>query len=243
MRLILTSSPCVIGADRAILSNQNQFVDRLKEAVCNHPNVLFVCADPDDYAGTEEFADVFTEAFFEVGIELKKVWTLDRRNMEKAWDLVYRSDLIVLSGGHAPTQNEFLAECGLKEILADYRGVVMGISAGSMNCATLAYEQPEEPGESCDPDYERFLPGLGLTDVQILPHYQKVKDNILDGRRLYEDITFEDSFGHIFFAFPDGTYLYQDELECLIFGEAYMIRDGIMEQVSKDGECVSLDNL
>ena len=243
MKLFLTSSPCVIGANRAILSNQNHFVDSLKDSLCNRPNVLFVCSNPDDIPATEEFAEVFFDAFLEAGVEIARFWILDRRTMDKAWDLVYRSDLIVLSGGHAPTQNRFFEECDLGKIMADYRGVVMGISAGSMNCASLAYEQPEEPGESVDPAYERFMPGLGLTEIQILPHYQKVKDDILDGRRLYEDITFEDSFAHRFFAFPDGTYLYQDASVCMIFGEAYMIQNGMMEQICRDGESVSLDDL
>jgi len=31
-----------------------------------------------------------------------------------------------------------------------------------MNCADTVYAQPEEPGEAVDPDYQRFIPGLGL---------------------------------------------------------------------------------
>ena len=76
----------------------------------------------------------------------------------------------------------------------------MGISAGSMNLADMAYIQPEEEGEGVDPDFVRFAPGLGLTDVNVLPHYQKCKDDILDGLRLFEDITYPDSRGNTFFA-------------------------------------------
>lgn len=113
-------------------------------------------------------------------------------------------------------------------------------SAGSMNCADVVYAQPEEEGESVEPGYERFLPGLGLTDMNILPHYQQVKDNILDGARLYEDITFADSLGKEFFALVDGSYLYQDEDCAVLFGEAYRIRNGIMEWLTKENECWEL---
>ena len=68
----------------------------------------------------------------------------------------------------------------------------MGISAGHMNCAEIVYAQPEMPGEAVDPDYRRFIPGLGLTKYNILPHYQAVKDDYVDGMRLFEDITFRD---------------------------------------------------
>ena len=67
-----------------------------------------------------------------------------------------------------------------------------GISAGSMNMAQTVYAQPEEPGEGIDPDYVRFFPGLDLTEVNVLPHYQKVKNDTVDGLRLFEDITLPD---------------------------------------------------
>ncbi len=50
-------------------------------------------------------------------------------------------------------------------------------------------------GESIDKEYERFLSGLGITKLMILPHYQDIKNDILDDRRLFEDITYPDSYG------------------------------------------------
>ena len=120
--------------------------------------------------------------------------------------------------------------------------MVLGISAGSMNMAETGYAQPEEPGES-GPDYERFIPGLGLTDINILPHYQKVKDYLVDDLRLFEDITFPDSMGHCFFALPDGSYIYQDEQIQLLCGKGYSVIDGIMEQINEDGEVLDLNEV
>ena len=128
-------------------------------------------------------------------------------------------------------------------LLQDYEGVVLGISAGSMNCAAIVYAQPEEEGESIDPDYQRFLPGLGLTNVQILPHYQKVKDDIIDGQRLYEDVTFADSMGHTFYALPDGSYFYIHDGETLLCGKAYRLRNAIMEILTLDEESAELSEL
>ena len=116
----------------------------------------------------------------------------------------------------------------------------MGISAGSMNCASWVYAQPEEPGETLDPDYRRFLPGLGLTEINLCPHYQKVKDDILDGQRLFEDVTYYDSFDHTFYALPDGSYFYITDEETLLLGEAYRIRDGILEQLTQEDDTLPL---
>ena len=118
----------------------------------------------------------------------------------------------------------------------------MGISAGSMNCADEVYVQPEEEGES-DPDFQRFTAGLGLTGVNVLPHYQKVKDGILDGLRLFEDITYADSWGHTFFAIPDGSYFCQDDEQLLLFGESYLIRDGALEPLTAGGEVLDMAEL
>ena len=109
----------------------------------------------------------------------------------------------------------------------------MGISAGSMNMAGIVYVQPEEPGESV-PEFKRFAPGLGLTPVNILPHYQKAKDYWLDGKHLYKEITFVDSMGHEFFALPDNSYFYQDPYGLLLCGKAYRLKNGILEQLTDD---------
>lgn len=240
MILFLTSSPCMYQVAPATLNAANGFVARLKAVLPEQPQVLFVCSDPDNYAHTDRFGENMAQAFSDAGIEFGDFITLDHRNMEQAQELISMSDLIILAGGHVPTQNAFFQEIGLRELIGDFSGVVMGISAGSMNSADVVYAQPEEEGESIDPEYEKFLPGLGLTDINILPHYQQVKDYALDGARLFEDITFGDSWGHEFFVFPDGTYLYRDDDEYAILGECYRICDGEMEQLTSDGQRLDL---
>ena len=133
---------------------------------------------------------------------------LDGRNESAAAELVRGSDLLILSGGHVPTQNRFFEKIHLREIMKDYSGVVIGISAGSMNSADAVYAQPEEEGEAIDPSYQRFLSGLGLTEINLLPHYQENKDDVLDGLKIYEDIAYPDSMGKTFYAIPDGSYLF-----------------------------------
>ena len=172
-------------------------------------------------------------AFAMAGMAFSSVHILDGENQEDAPYLIADSDLIILAGGHVPTQLAFFHKIRLKELLEDYGGTVLGISAGSMNMAKTVYVQPEEPGES-HPDFRRFAPGMGVTRFQILPHYQKAKDYWLDGKRLYEEVTFPDSMGREFFALPDGSYFYQDEDGLLLCGKAYRLKDGIMEQLTSD---------
>ena len=242
MTVFLTSSPFVDGADRAVLSNANGFVDRIREALPPFCRALFVCSDPERHDLTCQFGTDMVSAFGDEGMYFSRYAVLDGTNADEAEELVAQSDFIVLAGGHVPTQNAFFRDIHLREILEGYEGVVMGISAGSMNCADEVYVQPEEEGES-DPDFQRFTAGLGLTGVNVLPHYQNVKDGILDGLRLFEATTSADSWGHTFFAIPDGSYFCQDDEQLLLFGESYLIRDGALEPLTEDGEVLDMAEL
>ena len=117
----------------------------------------------------------------------------------------------------------------------------MGISAGSMNSAVTVYAHPELEGEAVDPDYERFLPGLGLTEASILPHYNTIAGDTLDGLDLFDDIAVPDSEGHVFFVLPDGSYILSENGQETLCGEAYVIADGVMEQIAEDGDAISLN--
>lgn len=242
MQVFITSSPFVPDADGPIFSNDNGFVDNLREVLPLFPKCLFVASDPERHDLTCQWGTDMITAMAGQGIYSGGFAVLDGSNAEMAGQLVAESDFICLAGGHVPTQNAFFQEIGLRELLQDWDGTVMGISAGSMNTADVVYIQPEEPGES-DLDFVRFAPGLGLTEVNILPHYQKVKDTILDGQRLFEDITYADSYGHEFFALVDGSYFYQDEEKLLLCGEGYRLKDGIMERLTWPGEILDMAEL
>ena len=240
MTVFLTSSPCVFGADRAILNPANGFLERLGEAIPPEARCLFICSDPDSYERTDRIGGDMEQAFREAGFDFSDLVVLDHRNAWEAEAWIRWSDVIILAGGHVPTQNAFFRRIGLRDLLEDYEGVVIGISAGSMNCASIVYAQPELDGEAVDPAYQRYLSGLGLTDIMVLPHYQKVKDNIIDGMRLYEDVTYGDSYDNVFLAIVDGSYVLAENGTSILFGEGYCIENGEIEQICEVGGAVEL---
>jgi hypothetical protein len=168
---------------------------------------------------------------------------LERRNAGKAEDLIRQADWVILCGGHVPTQNRFIHELGLRELLQGYEGVVMGCSAGSMNCAEDVYSHPEMPGEARDPDYKRWLKGLGLTDINLIPHFEQVRYAQVDGLRLFEDIAFPDSWGHRFYTFRDGGYVKVKDGKATLYGEAFEITRGAMHRVSEEHKTYSFMNV
>ena len=241
MILFMTSSPCDDNVPASvqlpcIFFRRNAFVDNLRMHWKPDSRLVVICSDPYNFPLNDEMCDTFTQCFRYHGLTVSSSVMLDSRNERDAERIIALSDAILLGGGHVPTQNEFFTRIGLKSLLRGYTGVIMGVSAGSMNCKDTVYAQPELPGESIDPDYKRFIPGLGLSRVQVLPHYQMVKDNILDGQRLFEDITFGDSFGRSFYVLVDGSYVMRENDAYTLWGEGYRIRDGQMEQICCEGE-------
>ena len=149
-------------------------------------------------------------------------------------------NVIILSGGHVPTQNTFFQKIGLKDKLNNYDGIVIGISAGTMNCADIVYAHPELDGEAIDSKYQRFIPGLGLTKRMILPHYQMIKDDMLDNLRVFEDIAYPDSIGREFYALNDGSYILSENGIETLYGEAYRIKDGDISLICRNNETLIL---
>lgn len=238
MTYFLTSSTCVAGSPA--LNPANGFVDELRKALPGPCRALFIASDPDNPEHTYRFCKDMPGSFAEIGIPFTRADVLIRDNQDRCAELVSHADLIFLVGGHVPTQNKFVQEIGLRECLEGFDGVVVGVSAGSMNAAEVVYAQPEEPGEAVDPDYQRFLPGLGLTEIMTIPHYNQDKDWLLDGMRLYEDITYGDSMGHQFYVLVDGSYVLGRDGREELRGEAYLIQDGGIRQISRENEVVRL---
>lgn len=226
--------------DTGELNSANRFLDELRRSFPNPCLALDICSDPDGWEKTDFYAAVTRNMLEDAGFAFERFSVLDSRNEAQAAELVRGSNLLILSGGHVPTQNRFFKKIGLRGLLEDFDGVVIGISAGSMNSADEVYAQPEEAGEAIDPAYRRFLTGLNLTSINLLPHYQAFKDEVLDGLRVYEDIACGDSMGKSFYAIPDGSYLFLAPGKAELRGEAYLVRDSVIKQISSDGEVVAL---
>ena len=241
---ILTSSPtkeinesCPLPA----LDGRNGFIDRLK-AVWKQPSrCLMIAAFPDAYDRNDEMTWFYGEAVKNAGLGVACFDLWDDRHPGLSKEELHRYDAVFLAGGHVPTQRRWLEHIRLRERLEGYGGIVLGTSAGSMNMAQVVYAWPEEEGESTDPGHQLFFPGLGLARTQVLPHYQKIKDNYLDGRRLMEDITCSHSYGNRFYAIPDGSFVLVENGVETLFGEAWLVSEGRILPFCTEGGARTLD--
>ena len=246
MITILTSSTAYFKKDEKgkRMPNQlycyNGFLDKLQNIWIKESKVLIIAASPEDYEKNDDVCECYRKSFEMSGLSVTSVDICDARNISIV-DKLTEMDVVLLSGGHVPTQNMFFKQIGLIEKIGDFNGTIIAWSAGSMNCAEIVYAGPELDGEAVDPNFKRWIPGLGLTKVNIFPHYQSLKDEWLDGMRLMEDITYADSIGHEIIAMNDGTYIIIEDGKHTLFGEAYSIKDGKMKQICQNGMSIELN--
>lgn len=230
----LTSSPC-IGYD-GDLNPANGLIEELRTLLPPPLKCLLISSAPDDREMTDRMAWGMREAFEHVAMPFSHYEVLDRRTYRSAARMVRDANFIVLCGGHVPTENKFFEEIGLKAKLKKWDGVILSISAGSMNSADIVYASPELEGESVDPKYKVLLKGLGLTDINILPHFEMLRDYRLDGKSLIEEIVKIHSYTLPVYCLNDGAYFLIRNGKTELRGEAYCMHMGKLRQICKDNE-------
>lgn len=239
MTIFLTSSPTgPLDGSRPVhgYDTWNSFCENLKKYWPENARVLMITASPDSYAQNDGMIDYFREATTAAGFSFSRLDLMDRRYFFDAEE-ISTYDVVFLGGGHTPTQNQYFHETDLIHSFSCFEGLVIGISAGSMNCANTVYFQPELPGEAADPNFPRYAPGLGLTDQQILPHYQMVRDTYYDGIS-YADANFPYSVNHPQLVLCDGSYLLSADGIESVWGEAYMVENGVCRQICEHNQHV-----
>ena len=239
MTVFLTSSPTgPLDHSRLVdgLDPKNRLIENMRERWKNEARCLLISAAPSQAEFADEMRDHMRQALERSGLSCGDFAVWDDRTEDYSEQALCSYDVVFLGGGHVPTQNAFFQRIALRDKIKSFPGLVIGISAGTMNSAEVVYAQPELEGEAVDPAYRRFLPGLGLTRINVLPHYQMIRDAVLDGQRVFEDITYPDSVGRQFIALVDGSYILCENGTETIYGEAYRIADGAIEKINEEGQ-------
>ncbi len=216
--------------------NDNKILDNIKKYVKKYDNFLFVASDEFNNEATDVYANVTFESF-NMTLPFKNYYILDSRTENIADELIQKADLIFLCGGHVPTQNKFFSNIDLKEKIKNADALIIGGSAGAMNMAGIVYCPPELEGEAIDPNFNRLYEGLGLTNINVFPHYDELKDDLVDEIHVINEIVIPDSFKYDIYAINNGSYILIDDKNYL-YGEAYLIKDGKIEKINENDELI-----
>lgn len=217
--------------------NKNNILENLKKYIKKYDNFLYVASDEENTEITDYYAEIAFKSF-DMTLPFKNYQILDIRTEAKKEKLIKNADFIFLCGGHVPTQDKFFKNINLKELLKNTNAVICGGSAGSMSCATQIYCPPELEGETLDPNFKKYFPGLGYTNINILPHFNDYQELILDDKKYIEDVIIPDSYQTDIYAINDGSYFIINDDKTILYGEAYLIKDGNIKLINKDDEII-----
>jgi len=222
------------------MDNSNGMVDILKSLLTTQNRLILISSNPVSYEINDEVQKITTESFKMSGFNFKEVIIIDQRNAFNMNDFIKDANLIFLCGGHVPTQNTWFKEIKLRETLQDYQGIIIGGSAGAMNCATDVYSCPELEGEALDSNFKRWIKGLDLTHINVFPHYNELADEILDGLKYIDDIVLKDSFKNPIYTLNDGSFIEVNNSDITIYGECSKIHNGKITKICDNHESIKI---
>lgn len=219
------------------IDNINGIVDQIKQLLNGNNAILYIAASPDDSEKVDSYASLIFEGLKLSGITFLEYLILDNRTKNNADEYVKRANVIFLSGGDTYIENEFFKQINLKELLQDFDGIIIGQSAGSINMAEYVYNSPEE-GENSEPIY---FEGLGLSNINIEPHF--ILDTTeFDEMQMYQrKHLLEESKKRPLYALCDGTHILETDASIVVYGKAFLIKDGSVIQICSDKNKYNVD--
>lgn len=222
------------------MNNENGIVDQLKKVLNETKKVVFVASDinstPDS---TQSYARIFFDSMKMVGITFDEYYILDGTKIDKARECIENANLIFLCGGDAYNQHLLFEKMNLKLLLSTYSGVVIGQSAGAINMAEHCFNSPEESEES-EPV---FFDGLGLTNINIEPHFVYDVTNFNENDKYQRNTIINESYNRAIYGQCNGSHIFIDDNNIVtIYGETYLISNGRIEKICENSQKFVIPN-
>jgi peptidase E len=120
------------------------------------------------------------------------------------------SNLIYLTGGLASVLVERLKNLGVDHLLQNYRGVIVGRSAGALALCRKCIITCRSNSKV------KIIDGIGLLDITLKVHYKPEKDSTLEKLSRKEKI----------YAVPEGSALVYNNAACSFIGKVYLFENG-----------------
>jgi dipeptidase E len=182
-------------------------------------NFVFVASEFENmHEKTDWYCNHFLEMFYQCGITFDNVNVIDSRmSKETAQETVRAADVLWLSGGNTPTQFGYLKAYGLIPCIREQKGLIIGMSAGSINMAKRAV---------CKVTYEhdelQIYEALGLVEFSVKPHFDKdtITDELLEVSEKYP----------LYGICDDAAIIYTED-NTLYIGEVFLIDKGKVSRV------------
>ena len=201
----------------------NGFSDEIAELfqkkITRRDSFAFVASEFEkNHKKTDRYFKFFLNMFEEKGIHFKKAYVVDgRMTAGQAQAAVKAADVIWLAGGNTTAEFAYLQKYGLVEIIKNHSGVIIGMSAGSINLADTAICTSDEYH-----DDQQIYPGIGCVKISVEPHFvlNEISDELL-----------ELSESYVMYGLCDESVIVCEGSDIGFYGEIYKIEKGKVEKV------------
>jgi len=124
------------------------------------------------------------------------------------------ADVVWLAGGVTPVQYRYFQKYGLVPVLRQHKGVIIGMSAGSINIAQTAI---------CVHDKIEIYQALGLVDISVKPHFNinGALDKLLKISQEYP-----------IYGICDDSVIICNKDKRTYIGDIYLINKGVVTKIS-----------
>lgn len=167
---------------------------------------------------TDNYFHFFMKMFEDADIHFTNSYVVDgRMSAEEAQRAVAEADVVWLSGGDTPTEFSYFQKYGLCSVIKQHKGIVIGLSAGSINLAKTAIC-------TLDSGHDKYqiYPGLGCVDISVEPHFirNNVSNELLELSREYT-----------IYGLCDDSMIVCSGEQVDFYGEIYKLCNGNIEEI------------
>ena len=188
---------------------------RLNNLLWRREKIAFIASDFALHDTTDYYFHIFYDKFIKAGLEFKGAYVVDSRmTFDEAKQAVAQADLVWISGGDTPVEMKYLKQYGLVDVIRQHRGVVLGMSAGTLNLAqTTVCSRWLHDGQ-----FDMYE-GIGLVDITVESHFDvnHISDEIYDFSREHE-----------LYELCDESFIICQNGKKEFYGEVYKFTNGTM---------------
>ncbi len=167
---------------------------------------------------TDKYFHFFLNMFENAGIHFAEAYVIDgRMRADEAQKRLAEADVVWLSGGDTPTQFRYFKEYGLDTVIKQHDGIIIGMSAGSINMAKTSICTL-----SCGHFKQEIYDGLACVDISVEPHFIRgeVSDELLDLSNQYT-----------IYGLCDDSFIVCSGETIEFYGEIYKLSRGNIERL------------
>ena len=196
-----------------------EIAEELRGILTERKSLVFISAWPDRFQQNDDDKKGMYDMFVARNMSFSNYNVIDERTEGKeAQNEIENASCLFLMGGNATAQMEMIRRKGLFERIKAFKGVILGVSAGSMNMGSPVVDI-----------YESVTPydGFGFLKITVKAHYPIADESL---RKAAAQVSWE--FPVTLMKDESAIILKEDGIK--IIGEIYGMNKEKIEPLSKE---------